>query len=179
MMRIGIAIGDVTGVGPEVALKAVAAESRNDDAKYIFIGDENILQPLNEKLALALPLKQMSEGDGKFFVTNPFPKKLPQKLMAGSPIAAKAAMAALGDGAEQCLRGELDAMVTAPVQKSILLDAGFAFTGHTEYLAARTRAALPVMLLLTSVAVTLWLPAVTSVTAVVKVCMPLSAAVNV
>jgi 4-hydroxythreonine-4-phosphate dehydrogenase len=38
-------------------------------------------------------------------------------------------------------------MVTAPVQKSTLLDAGFAFSGHTEYLAERTGAALPVMLL--------------------------------
>jgi 4-hydroxythreonine-4-phosphate dehydrogenase len=46
-----------------------------------------------------------------------------------------------------CTNGEFAAMVTAPVQKSTLLDAGFAFTGHTEYLAARTRAALPVMML--------------------------------
>jgi len=46
-----------------------------------------------------------------------------------------------------CSNGEFAAMVTAPVQKSILMDAGFAFTGHTEYLAARTRAALPVMML--------------------------------
>jgi 4-hydroxythreonine-4-phosphate dehydrogenase len=47
-----------------------------------------------------------------------------------------------------CLNGEFAAMVTAPVQKSTLMDAGYAFTGHTEYLAARTRTALPVMLLL-------------------------------
>jgi 4-hydroxythreonine-4-phosphate dehydrogenase len=47
-----------------------------------------------------------------------------------------------------CTNGEFAAMVTAPVQKSTLMDAGYAFTGHTEYLAARTRAALPVMLLL-------------------------------
>jgi 4-hydroxythreonine-4-phosphate dehydrogenase len=47
-----------------------------------------------------------------------------------------------------CLNGEFAAMVTAPVQKSTLLDAGYAFTGHTEYLAMRTRAALPVMMLL-------------------------------
>jgi 4-hydroxythreonine-4-phosphate dehydrogenase len=45
------------------------------------------------------------------------------------------------------MSGEFAAMVTAPVQKSTLLDAGFAFSGHTEYLASRTRAALPVMLL--------------------------------
>src|SRR5882757_845951 len=46
-----------------------------------------------------------------------------------------------------CMNGEFAAMVTAPVQKSTLMDAGFAFTGHTEYLAARTRATLPVMML--------------------------------
>ncbi len=49
-----------------------------------------------------------------------------------------------------CMNGEFAAMVTAPVQKSTLMDAGFAFTGHTEYLAARSRAALPVMMLQTT-----------------------------
>ncbi len=49
-----------------------------------------------------------------------------------------------------CMNGEFAAMVTAPVQKSSLMDAGFAFTGHTEYLAARSRAALPVMMLQTT-----------------------------
>jgi 4-hydroxythreonine-4-phosphate dehydrogenase len=47
-----------------------------------------------------------------------------------------------------CTNGEFAAMVTAPVQKSTLLDAGYRFSGHTEYLAERTRAALPVMLLI-------------------------------
>jgi 4-hydroxythreonine-4-phosphate dehydrogenase len=45
------------------------------------------------------------------------------------------------------MNGEFAAMVTAPVQKSTLMDAGYAFSGHTEYLAMRTRAAMPVMLL--------------------------------
>ena len=47
-----------------------------------------------------------------------------------------------------CTNGEFAAMVTAPVQKSTLMDAGYRFSGHTEYLAERTRAALPVMLLI-------------------------------
>jgi 4-hydroxythreonine-4-phosphate dehydrogenase len=47
-----------------------------------------------------------------------------------------------------CMGGEFAAMVTAPVQKSVIMDAGFEFSGHTEYLAARTHAALPVMMLL-------------------------------
>ena len=48
------------------------------------------------------------------------------------------------DGAR---RGEFAAMVTAPVQKSVINDAGVPFTGHTEYLAERTQARHPVMLL--------------------------------
>jgi 4-hydroxythreonine-4-phosphate dehydrogenase len=46
-----------------------------------------------------------------------------------------------------CLSGEFDAMVTAPVQKSVINDAGLAFSGHTEFLAERSGADLPVMLL--------------------------------
>jgi 4-hydroxythreonine-4-phosphate dehydrogenase len=46
-----------------------------------------------------------------------------------------------------CLRGEYDAMVTAPVQKSVINDAGIVFTGHTEYLAERAHAPHVVMML--------------------------------
>jgi len=46
-----------------------------------------------------------------------------------------------------CLAGEFDAMVTAPVQKSVINDAGIAFTGHTEYLAQHARAPHVVMML--------------------------------
>jgi 4-hydroxythreonine-4-phosphate dehydrogenase len=48
---------------------------------------------------------------------------------------------------EGCQSGEFDAIVTAPVQKSVINDAGFAFTGHTEYLAQRCDAPRPVMML--------------------------------
>jgi len=47
-----------------------------------------------------------------------------------------------------CTRGEFDAMVTAPVQKSLVNDAGVKFTGHTEYIAERTSTPLPVMMLI-------------------------------
>ncbi len=50
------------------------------------------------------------------------------------------------DGA---VKGEFDAIVTAPVQKSVINEAGIPFTGHTEYLAERTGASLPVMMLAT------------------------------
>jgi len=78
------------------------------------------------------------------------PVTLAQAVVPGRLDAANAdyVIRMLDRACDGCLNGEFAAMVTAPVQKSILSDAGFAFTGHTEYLAARTRAALPVMMLL-------------------------------
>ena len=115
---IGITLGDLTGIGPEVTLKAVAAESPNDDTKFLFIGDEKNLRQLNSSLGLNLPLKTFSNynDSGKFFITNPSERgqlvresSLPENLPAGSPLAANLAIAALRDGGQRCLRGELDA----------------------------------------------------------------------
>jgi 4-hydroxythreonine-4-phosphate dehydrogenase len=160
---IGISLGDATGVGPEVALKAVAAEARRDKTKYLFIGDENLLRRLNQKLSINLPLKPFSgySGSGKFFTAIPSHESwsagnlpagmppLPEKLPAGSPLAAKAAIAALRDGARRCLRGELDALVTAPVNKEAIVRAGHKnFVGQTEFLSGLAGAKRTAMMLL-------------------------------
>jgi len=63
------------------------------------------------------------------------------------PANARHVLALLDRATDGCISAEFAAMVTAPVQKSIIMDAGVHFTGHTEYLAARTGAAHPVMLL--------------------------------
>jgi 4-hydroxythreonine-4-phosphate dehydrogenase len=75
---------------------------------------------------------------------------LREAVRAGSPDPRNApyVIEMLDRACDGCSNGEFAAMVTAPVQKSTLMEGGYAFTGHTEYLAARTRAALPVMLLL-------------------------------
>ena len=134
---IGISLGDASGIGPEVALRAVAAQAKRDATKFLFIGDEKTLAQWNEKLSLRLPLKKFSSyGDtGRFFLANPFTHPLPARLPHGSPLAAEAAMAALRDGAERCLRGELAALVTAPVNKESIIRAGHKhFVGQTEFL---------------------------------------------
>jgi 4-hydroxythreonine-4-phosphate dehydrogenase len=56
-------------------------------------------------------------------------------------------IALLDRALDGCVAGEFDAMVTAPVQKSAINDAGVAFTGHTEYLAERTNTGRVVMML--------------------------------
>jgi 4-hydroxythreonine-4-phosphate dehydrogenase len=133
---IGISLGDVTGIGPEVALKAIADEASADETQYLLIGDEKNLARLNEKTFLNLPLKKFSNysGIGKFFTLNPLAEPLPEKLAAGSPLAANAAVAALRDGGQRCRRGELDALVTAPVNKESIIRAGHQFVGQTEFL---------------------------------------------
>ncbi len=133
---LGIALGDATGVGPEVTLKALAAEAAADETKYLLIGDDQRLARLNDQLGLNLPLKNFSRlsDAGRFFVVNPTGELLPENLPAGSPVAAHASVAWLRDGGQRCLRGELDALVTAPVNKESIIRAGHKFIGQTEFL---------------------------------------------
>jgi 4-hydroxythreonine-4-phosphate dehydrogenase len=147
---IGVTLGDVTGIGPEVALKAIAAEAASDDTRYLLIGDENHARRLNEKLGSQLPLKKFPgySDTGKFFIADPLAEPLPENLPAGSPVAANAAVAFLRDGAERCLRRELAALVTAPVNKEAIIRAGYKFTGQTEFLSGLAGAKRTAMMLL-------------------------------
>ncbi len=108
----------------------------NDDARYLLVGDENYIRRLNEKSGIRLPLKKFSNCNdaGKFFITDPLAEPLMENLPAGSPAAANAAVISLRDGAKRCLRRELDALVTAPVNKESIIRAGHKFIGQTEFL---------------------------------------------
>jgi 4-hydroxythreonine-4-phosphate dehydrogenase len=133
---IGISLGDVTGVGPEVVLKALAAEGHGEGLRYLLIGDAVVVNSLNQRLGLSLPIQPYCgpQAGGTFFVHNPLSEPLPPDLAPGSPAAARASLAWLKDGAERCLRHELDALVTAPINKESILHTGMAFIGQTEYL---------------------------------------------
>jgi len=147
---IGIPLGDITGIGPEVALKAVAAESPKDDTRYLFIGDGETLSGLNKKFSTGLPLKTFSGYDtrGRFFVTSPSQKILPG-LKPGAAAAARASIDSLRDGAQRCLQGELDAIVTAPVNKESIIRAGYKnFVGQTEFLSDLAKTKQTAMMLL-------------------------------
>jgi len=133
---IGISLGDITGIGPEVTLKALASELAADDTRYLLIGDTEHLRRLDQQLGLKLPLQvyRGKDSPGRICVCQPLPESLPADLTPGSPVAARAAVAWLTDGAERCLRHEIDALVTAPVNKEAIVRAGHAFVGQTELL---------------------------------------------
>lgn len=150
MTRIGITLGDVTGVGPEVTLKALTAEAGADETRYLLIGDAGYAQRLNQQLALDLPLQSYTNWDapGRYFLFSPLAEPLVAGLAAGAPAAAHAAMASLRDGAERCLSRELDALVTAPVHKANIVRAGYAFVGQTEFFSQLAGADRTAMMLL-------------------------------
>lgn len=148
--RIGITLGDVTGVGPEVVLKALAAEASADDCRYLLIGDAGYARRINALPGFSLPLTEFTDwsAPGRFLLRNSLPDPLAGDLVAGAPSAAHSAVAALRMGAASCLRRELDALVTAPVHKANLIRAGFQFVGQTEFLSECANTKRTAMMLL-------------------------------
>ncbi len=136
---IAIALGDAGGIGPEVTLKAVAAELPLDDTRYLLIGDESLFRSLAAGRDGAFSLKPFAADSaaGRVHWRNPLSQPLPSGLPAGSPEAARAALAWVRHGAELCLGGEADALVTAPVNKQSIIRSGEKnFVGQTELLSA-------------------------------------------
>jgi 4-hydroxythreonine-4-phosphate dehydrogenase len=147
---IGIALGDFTGIGPEVTLKALAAEANNDEARYLLLGDIARTRSLNDQLCLHLPLLEYAgpTEPGRFFLFDSQTGPLPANLSPGSPAAARMAIAWLKDGAKRCLNDELAALVTAPVNKEAIVRAGIPFMGQTEMLSQLAGAERTAMMLL-------------------------------
>ena len=123
---LAISIGDVTGVGPEVTLKALAAELPRDATRYLLLGDDASLRATNSRLRLGLSWRPCENpvADCRILLSNPLPEPLPPALPPGAPLAARAALDWLRAGAQRCLRHEADALVTAPVNKEAIIRAG-------------------------------------------------------
>ena len=121
---VALTSGEPAGIGPELCAR-VAREPLA--ARIVTIGDRGLLAgcPDIEHLPLVRP-------------------SVPGRLDAAN---GPYVVAVLERALRGCLAGEFDAMVTAPVQKSTLNDAGIAFTGHTEFLAERSGSKQVVMML--------------------------------
>jgi 4-hydroxythreonine-4-phosphate dehydrogenase len=116
--------------------------------RVVVIGDERVIRDRARRrgIDLAMPPyagRASAPSLSVLSVTAPAPV-VPGRLDAAN---GRHVVALLDRALDGCLAGEFDAMVTAPVQKSTINDAGIAFTGHTEYLANRTHTAQVVMLL--------------------------------
>ena len=133
--RIAITSGEPAGIGPELCLQL---DFDQIDAECVVIGDPGVFA----QRASAL---QVSNTDGfRLDAVTAEVAVVPGNL---DPANASYVLKTLDRAIDGCLSGEFDAMVTCPVQKSVINEAGIAFTGHTEYLAEQTRSEQVVMLL--------------------------------
>lgn len=128
---IAITMGDPTGVGPEIILKASTYKDIRRLCNIIVLGDKAVLQHLNSKLKtqnLKLNIINISNLN-------------PAKLKPGNPdkTCAKAMMTYIQEAVCMAVAGDVDAIVTGPISKEAINNAGYNFHGHTEFLAYLTK----------------------------------------
>jgi 4-hydroxythreonine-4-phosphate dehydrogenase len=149
-LRIALTTGEPAGIGPDLSVQ-LAQEPLA--AELIAIGDPKLLADRASQLGLPLKIRLFDSNaparpsaSGEICV---MPVALVQPCRPGilDPANADYVLDTLQSAVRGCLAGTFQAMVTAPVQKSIINDAGIPFTGHTEFLAAATNTEDVVMML--------------------------------
>ncbi|WP_430440591.1 4-hydroxythreonine-4-phosphate dehydrogenase PdxA [Shinella sp.] len=169
---LALTMGDPAGIGPDITLALWSARRALSLPPFLFIGDAAVLRTRAAALGIDVTVA-LAEPET---ATALFPDALPVLVcdctvpaVAGSPDSRNAAAitGAIETAVTLTFAGRTAAVVTNPIAKAVLYDAGFGFPGHTEFLAdlaARKtgRQALPVMLLagpkLRSVPVTIHIP---------------------
>ena len=150
--RIALTSGEPAGIGPELCLALAAKEL---PCALVCFGDRALLEERARALRSAVRLSSYEPAAGPARTTH-----IPGELVVAhlplaaasvpgrpDPANARYVLALLDRAVDGTLAGEFDALVTAPVHKGIINDAGIAFTGHTEYLQRRTGSARAVMML--------------------------------
>ena len=144
---IAITSGEPAGIGPDLCLQLL---SRPTEARLGVLGNSDILQERARMLGIKVSFVNYPAGDtlppNTLEIINiPLSRTChPGKL---DPVTEPHVLAMLDRAVDGCMAGEFAAMVTMPVHKGVINDAGIAFTGHTEYLAERTGTARVVMML--------------------------------
>ncbi|WP_220359293.1 4-hydroxythreonine-4-phosphate dehydrogenase PdxA [Alkalilimnicola ehrlichii] len=148
--RIAITAGEPAGIGPDLC--AMIAQQAHH-AELVVIADKALLAARAAQLGLPLTLRtfdasapRQRQAAGQLQVLHT-PLHTPVAAGRLDPANASYVLQTLREGGQGCLQGVFDAVVTAPVHKGVINDAGTAFTGHTEYFAELTQAPLPVMML--------------------------------
>ena len=138
--RIAITAGEPAGIGPELVAALAATDLAAD---LVAIGNIERIERAGRQRGITL---QIEAYDGTPRTTRAAGHLRSIDIGLAAPVVdgqldvrnAQHVVAMLTRAADGCLRREFDAVVTAPVQKSIIADAGIAFTGHTEFFAQRS-----------------------------------------
>lgn len=147
-LRIALTPGEPAGIGPDLA--TILA----DDPilhQIVLVADRDLLMSRARLLGRQLTLAEYRSGESgaptRGCQVLHVPLAVPSVPGHLNPANSAYVLATLERALSGCLQGEFAALVTGPVQKSVINDAGFRFTGHTEFLADHSGGATPVMLL--------------------------------
>jgi len=141
---LAVTPGEPAGIGPDLALEIA---QQVPEARVVIVADPALMRARARQINIPFDLpqwkKQLQAG---FYLV---PVELEQEVIAGKMNVANAdyILNTLDVAIDGCVSGEFDAMVTGPVSKAIINDAGHPFTGHTEYLANRAGCERVVMML--------------------------------
>lgn len=127
---LAVTLGDPQGIGPEIILKAWMA-LRDCGPAFVVHADPEHLQPAADALNTPRPEPVADAAAGQ----EVFQDALPVFALPRAASAPGAALASIKSAVAAALNGAADAVVTAPVSKARLYDEGFAFPGHTEFIA--------------------------------------------
>lgn len=152
-LPLALTMGEPAGVGPEITLKAWAARAAESLPTFFAIGPTNLYAGLASTLGLDIPLKEISKPEDAAAVFNDALPVLPIDLGASvvpgtlASANAHAVMRSIDMACDFAMNGEAAGLVTNPIHKRALYEAGLKVPGHTEYLAERSGGATPVMML--------------------------------
>ena len=146
MKKFFISPGDPAGIGPEITLRALS-ENKSIQNYFVLAGDKDFYQDLIEKNNIDLKLiDKESQEDGVLFKHF----SLQNEVILGQPDISNAnyVIDVLSHGALGCLNNEFKGLITGPVNKEIINQSGFEFSGHTEFLSDISNVKKVVMLLM-------------------------------
>ena len=146
MKKFFISPGDPAGIGPEITLRALS-ENKSIQKYFVLAGDRDLYQDLIEKSDIDLKLTDKeSDEDGILLKHIP----LQNEVILGQPDISNAnyVIDVLSHGALGCLNNEYKGLITGPVNKEIINQSGFEFSGHTEFLSDIANVKKVVMLLM-------------------------------
>jgi 4-hydroxythreonine-4-phosphate dehydrogenase len=146
---VAITAGEPAGIGPELCAMLALRHAREPwAARFVILGNRMLLAARAARIGAAVdyPAFDPSQPALPLAVLD-VPLIVPATPGHPDPANAAHVMAMLSIGCDNAATGEFAALVTAPVQKSVLMDAGIAFSGHTEFLAERTHTPRVVMML--------------------------------
>ena len=135
LLPVIITPGEPAGIGPDIVLQLM---SGHPDLRAVIMADQHLLSARAQKLGLKMPAGLQIRH---------IPLAVPCQPGKLDPRNAGYVLECLTQATQACLQGEFHALVTGPVHKGVINEAGTAFSGHTEFLAELTHSPLPVMLL--------------------------------